>query len=556
MLNLTKIAELTKEHLLGKINTDLKCLTGLPVTNEQIQLLQKNGNYSENWKNVFVTEETNIGRIRKCEFSGKVYIHLPDGELQATSFYECKLEAPLLISSTAKISGIEIHTGVIIENCGVIRWTSSPMVLVSVIDAGVETGERAVPILPVLDHNAVAYLASAEGRADIHVIEKLQLQLKDSLKGVIAEEAVVKNTGNIENTVISRNVQIDNAGVIRDSILFANSCVQDGALVRNSVLQWNAVADSYAIVESSIVGEGAEVERHGKLTNSFLGADSVLGEGEVTASVVGPLTGIHHQCLLIAALWPGGLGNIGYGANIGSNHTSRLPDQEIRPGTGFFFGLSTSVKFPSDFTESPFSVIATGITTLPQKLTFPFSLITLPHNRPAGVPEAYCMLKPGWMLQYNLYALFRNAWKYKNRSKALYTRINSNVFSEEITGLVQNALANLSETEVSKIPGIGKNFVTEIDRESGIDIYRKYLTAINLWNKYSSDLLSSEEKQEFLQLIYYAKDLLISSREKDFIRGNRIIDDYTKVREPLENDEFIRFFDSFVKTIIENLQND
>lgn len=555
MLEFTNVVKQIKEHLLSKINIDLKCLQGSPLTNEQIKLLQNHGNYSDNWKNVYITAETKIDKIRKCDFSGKVYIHLPHGELLSTSFHECKLEAPLLISSTTQITRMEIHNEVIIENCGIISWASPPQALSSVIDAGIETGERAVPILPVFDHNDVAYLATAGGRSDVYIFEKLQCQLKGKLKGVLAEKAMLRNTASVENSVVLQNVTIDNACVIRDSILLDKSSVKDGALVRNSVLQWNALADSGAIVESSIVGECADVERHGKLTNSFLGADSVLGEGEVTASVVGPLTGIHHQCLLIAALWPGGLGNIGYGANIGSNHTSRLPDQEVRPGTGFFFGLSSSVKFPSDFSESPFSVIATGITTLPQKLSFPFSLITLPYTHPIGVPEAYCMLKPGWMLQHNMYALFRNAWKYKNRSKALHTEVDSMVFTEETTRLVKNALANLSVKEIDKIVGIGKNFITESDRESGIDIYKKYLTAFDLWGKYQNSSLTSEEKDEFLQLIYYAKDLLISSREKDFIRGNRIIADYSKVRTPLENDEFIRFFNSFVEAIIYNLEN-
>ena len=61
----------------------------------------------------------------------------------------------------------------------------------------------------------------------------------------------------------------------------------------------------------------------GKLTHSVLGPDSGVGAGECLHCLVGPFVGFHHQSLLIATIWPLGRGNVGYGANVGSNHTSR-----------------------------------------------------------------------------------------------------------------------------------------------------------------------------------------------------------------------------------------
>lgn len=60
-----------------------------------------------------------------------------------------------------------------------------------------------------------------------------------------------------------------------------------------------------------------------QVTHSILGPDSGVGSGECHHSLVGPFVGFHHQALLIAAIWPLGRGNVGYGANVGSNHTSR-----------------------------------------------------------------------------------------------------------------------------------------------------------------------------------------------------------------------------------------
>lgn len=435
--------------------------------------------------------------------------------------------------------------GSIVEYCGSIQWDSTSGAIDAFINAGVETGERRVPIVPHFDHNDVAFLGSAVGREKIEECILLRNEIRDKLRGVIGRDAVVSHCSCIQNSLILDKGRVSNATAVRGSILMNGASAGDGALVRNSVLQWNSSVDSFAIVENSIVGECAVVERHGKLTDSFLGADSVLGEGEVTASVVGPLTGIHHQSLLIAAMWPGGLGNIGYGANIGSNHTSRLPDQEIKPGTGQFFGLSTSVKFPADFSRSPFTIIATGLTTLPQRVSFPFSLITLPRKRPQNVPDGWCRLIPGWMLSENLYSVLRNSWKYKNRLRAVHTTVDTSVFSEEVLEQVRDAKERLEQHSGSNIPGVGKNFITEEDRLKGIEVYRKCLRSLELWKKHLTESLNAGETGEMLDLLRYVRSTTISSRAKDYKRGDRIIDDYLAVRPLPEEDEFIQILEAF-----------
>lgn len=92
--------------------------------------------------------------------------------------------------------------------------------------------------------------------------------------------------------------------------------------------------DTMGMVHNSVMCEHSHVERHGMLTDSVLGPNSGVAEGEVTASLCGPFVGFHHQSLLIASFWPEGKGNVGYGANVGSNHTSKAPDQELWPGEG------------------------------------------------------------------------------------------------------------------------------------------------------------------------------------------------------------------------------
>jgi hypothetical protein len=168
-----------------------------------------------------------------------------------------------------------------------------------------------------------------------------------------------------------------------------------------------------------------------------------VAEGELTASLFGPFVGFHHQSLLIAALWPSGRGNVGYGANIGSNHTGKAPDQEVRPGEGTFFGLATSIKFPFNMAKSPYSIIASGVTCMPQKLEMPFSLINSPSENITGLSNSINEIIPAWMLTNCMYALLRNESKFKSRQSQgteHMLAISVNVFCGLFVGTVPKCL--------------------------------------------------------------------------------------------------------------------
>ncbi|RKZ09965.1 hypothetical protein DRQ25_04600 [Candidatus Fermentibacteria bacterium] len=361
----------------------------------------------------------------------------------------------------------------------------------------------------------------------------------------------------MKNCFIGSGVEILNACALRNSTVLGGepnpTSVLDGALVRDSILKWGSRVDSGAIVEKSIVGEASVVEKHGKLTSSFLGPNSVLAEGEITASLAGPFTSSHHQSLLIAARWPGGRGNIGYGANIGSNHTSRLPDQEIRPGEGMFFGLACSVKFPADYSQAPYSIIATGVTALPGRVEFPFSLICEPFSSVDGIPPAFNQIIPGWVLSDNLFAVKRNEEKYSSRNRAIHWKSDAKIIREETVRMMMSSLQKLNVRSVkeiyteSDICGLGKNYLTEAHRLRAIETYRfhiRYFALECLSNSpdklsvFQRDYLEREfpgvSGKELHRIVSDMRDVIAESirisREKDYTRGCRIITDYGDVR--------------------------
>lgn len=420
--------------------------------------------------------------------------------------------------------------------------------------------------------------------------------------GVVAAGARITCSSAIKDSFIGSDVRIDGVTLVENCTVLGSpgeeTSISHGSIVRNSCVQWGCEVTSMAIVESSVLTEHSHVERHGKATSSIVGPNSGIAEGEVTSSLIGPFVGFHHQSMLIAALWPEGKGNIGYGANIGSNHTSRAPDQEIWCGEGLFFGLGANVKFPANYVNSPYSVIATAVVTLPQKVEFPFSLIANPENRPPGIPEPYNELFPGWVLAHNLYAILRNEGKFKKRNKARRTEFNFKVFRPDTVAKMISARESLRGISVIKesytsneVPGAGKNFITEKGRNEGIDTYSffiQYYALQGLGEKLLKDralkkdpaltcepvsensewefvrgILASERfdglssRDNMSSLIRFHEAVMkktIDSKEKDDIRGRRIIDDYDHINVKAAEDAFIREAGETTKKSIEEIE--
>jgi hypothetical protein len=475
----------------------------------------------------------------------------------------CRIERSNLLRN------LHIGEGTVIENCGRLTYEYGSMCGCGVeLELGVETGERNVPSFPFLDVLLASVLSGGSDRADNLAmyrtfLDEFLTKLISRKSGVIGRSCRIQDTPVVENCWIGSRGSIVNACAVRNSTLLGGelnpASVLDGALVRNSILKWGSRVDSMAIVEKSILGEASVVEKHGKLSSSFLGPNSVLAEGEITASLAGPFTAAHHQSLLIAARWPEGRGNIGYGANVGSNHTSRRPDQEIRPGEGMFFGLACSMKFPADFSEAPYTIIATGVTALPQKVEFPFSLICEPFSSVDGVPPAFNQIIPSWVLSDNLFAIQRNEKKYLSRNRARHWEPRGGIIRKDIVKMMLKALEKLEVESIKEIytdkdiSGLGKNFLTEAHRLRAIETYRFHVRFFALdclsdedgpdkTSAFKKDILTREfpnaTREELLEILSEMRsdiaDSIRACREKDYSRGCRIIEDYADVRS-LEN---------------------
>jgi hypothetical protein len=269
----------------------------------------------------------------------------------------------------------------------------------------------------------------------------------------------------VQNVYLHENASIQAATSVSNATLLPKSSIGNSCTASNVLLQWNASIMDHSTVSDTILMEQAHCGPSSIVANTVLGPDVHVSAGELHASVMGPNTNAHHQSLIIGVLWPMGRGNVGYGANVGSNHTGRLPDQETAAGEGTFWGLSCVIKFPVDLTFAPYSIVAAGTTMPPQRVCMPFSLIV---EQPGGVVE----IIPGWLLQSSPYTLARSEKKFATRRKAkrhdFYT--GWKIIRPEIVDMCRWARSTL-EAGTSK--GIGANTLTDRARDVGIRAYRE-----------------------------------------------------------------------------------
>jgi len=571
----------------------------------EIETLKSNNNFAENWNLIEVNGEIEFNCIRNNTFIGNVII---SSNKTGVNFSETSLR-PGIYNST--IENCIIDEGVLINRVGLLKnyYIGKNSLLLNngsiisnefpvygngtEIPVGIETGGRDIILYTEITLEEAEKLALQRGDKELldsykNFVERYIKAIKFK-NGIIYENVKIMNTSLIQDTFVGLGCEINSATSIKNSSILSNleerTKIKEGVYISDSIIQWGCEVSSMAIVSSSALTEHSDAERHGKVTNSIIGPNTGIGEGEVTASLVGPFVGFHHQSLLIGAIWPEGKGNIGYGANVGSNHTGKAPDQEIFCGEGTFFGLGTNIKFPANFVKAPYTIIATGVTALPQKVEFPFSLIITPSETLEGISPAYNEIIPAWVLSDNIFAVKRNEGKYQKRNKAKRSKFVFEVFRPEIVDLMIEArerLKNVKEIKNvytdSDIKGLGKNFMYEKSRLKAIETYTffiKYYALKGLmkrisellkngvkkvnWNllePLSSDSRWQHEKKVLLAefpekkslkellelLIEYESKIAESvkiSKEKDDKRGAKIIDDYNQVHTLADKDSFV-----------------
>jgi hypothetical protein len=576
------------------------------LADSEIDQLERAGNSCGNWSRVRVADSFDSRRVRNCQFLGDIVlgrftrrhriaenVELLAG-IESGTLANCVIGNEALIRDVKLLANYVVGEGAILFDCGTIVCEGhTSFGNGDSLSLGNESGGREVPVFADIDIEMAGAVAQYRRRkVFLRTFRQAVAEYRDKVisnRGIISREVMIRSTPNVRNTYFGPNARIDGATLVADSTLLSSKEepveIGSGACVTGSLLQWGSGVSTLAVVDRSVLTEHSHVEQHGRVSASILGPNCGVARGEVSSSLVGPFVNLHHESLLIASLWPEGRGNVSYGVMAGANHTSKAPDQEFRLGEGTFLGLGVKVRFPADLSRAPYTVFAAGVTALPQKILFPFSLINVPSEHHAGVPPAYNEIFPAWLLTDNFYALRRNEGKFQTRNRARRARFDFRVLRPNIVDLMRDACRRLEAVQDIKkvyserdISGLGKNYLTELSRGRAILGYRFYIRFYALrtlkekverfldsghytsLEKLLREPSTETEWEQARQIISEEPDIhtvdaglrllpvmleevaqsVERSKAKDDERGVRIMDDYADTHIPAAQDPIVR----------------
>ncbi len=577
------------------------------ITSEERSTLERNGNIVSG--NILVSGNANWTNIRNNVFLGTVILnkfeetglglggasHLPklSSCIGGSTLSDVVVDGACFVKDCAMIHSVFLSAGCVLISNGIVAGNFSSKVfgIGTEIVLCEETGSRSIfshPDKCSLEDVSRAIQTKTSRTAFNEAALAFKSDLSSSLGNmpgcIVGADAVIMKCSRIESSWIQSGCRISNSEV-SESIVHGGAKIDNG-IVEKSILGRLSSVESFSVVEHSILCDFTKVSIHGKVVHSLVGSYSGVESGECVSSLLGPFVGFHHQSLCIATYWPSGRGNIGYGANVGSNHSGKAPDCELIAGEGVFFGLATVVKFPCNFANAPYSLIASGVTCLPQKLEMPFSLINSAADN-GGLNEIW----PAWVLSDNMFTLLRNEDKFGKRQRSEASVVYEHeIFRPDIMDLVIEArkkLMNVSAPHADKIytesdiPGLGKNILRESARLRAIDTYsfvlrwyalRGYyrrvtaglsvidstadllrnadlgnisITRTNdperLWAHCRSILLMEQMNlretksllEEFSKLDFLISANCVASKTKDDVRGSRIVGNlYSEFHQP------------------------
>lgn len=403
------------------------------LTREERELLERQGCSALDWEHVYITDSTDLGRIRDVIFRGDVHI----GSLQSGEITDCRLEDVVtgtdvrIIGVRGGVKGCRVGDNARIENVARIEFEPEAACGVGAyVETLDETGSRPVVIYPGIS----AQVATLMAREPRWVSETLREELSEFLdakavKAEIGEDASVLDCGPIHNVSIGREVRVEGARLLRNGSIVNNaapgrclSFVGAGVDAENFIIEDGRV-DSGAILRNCYVGQGASIEKGFSAHDSLFFANCSMENGEACALFAGPYSVSMHKSTLLIGCQTSFM-NAGSATNQ-SNHMYKLGpvhwgvlERGVKTSSNSYLMLGADI--------GAFSLLMGDHKTHPDSTQFPFSYLF-------GDERGATVVVPGAMLR--SCGLMRDEKKWPTRDRRLKRKLP---FNDRITFEVLN----------------------------------------------------------------------------------------------------------------------
>ncbi len=414
-----------------------------PLKLDEVALLNKNGNSSDNWSNVMVSDIFLPELVHNCSFFGLVRI----GQLEPYFREFHNLRRPVGLYNSTIISS-DIGNNVVIDNVnylshyiigndvmlvninelattdhakfgnGILKEGEPEAIRIQLEICNENGGRSIIPFDGMLPGDAWLWSRFREDepvQARFREFTENEFDKRRGYYGIIGDRTVIKNCRIVKDVKTGTDAYLKGANKLKNltinSSAAAKSQVGEGCELVNGIIG-NGCRIFYGVkAVRFILASHSQLKYGARLINSYLGNNATISCCEVLNSLIFPAHEQHHNNSFLCASLLMGQSNMAAGATIGSNHNSRSADGELIAGRGFWPGLCVSVKHNSRFAS--FIIVAKGDYPAELDIPLPFSLLS------NDMSNDELLVMPAYWFLHNMYALARNAWKYVDRDKRI-----------------------------------------------------------------------------------------------------------------------------------------
>lgn len=409
----------------------------------EIEQLVRNQNQADDWNKILVSDAFNPELVKNCKFFGLVRIgklepffleyhnlRMPVG-LYNSHIISCDIGDNVIIDNVSYLSHYIIGNEAILVNVNEMSTTSHAKFGNGIVKEGEEEdvriwlelcnengGRKVAPFSGMLPGDAWLW---SRHRTDALFQSKLleftqnEFDVKRGYYGKVGDRCIIKNTLIIKDVWFGSDAYVKGANKLKNltihSTADASTQIGEGCELVNGIVSEGCTLFYGVKAVRFLMAAQSQLKYGARLINSYLGSNATISCCEVLNSLIFPSHEQHHNNSFLCAALVQGQSNMAAGATVGSNHNSRGADGEIIAGRGFWPGLCVSLKHNSRL--ATFTIVAKGDYPAELDIPIPFSLIS------NDVTHDELIVMPGYWFQYNLYALSRNAWKYKARDKRI-----------------------------------------------------------------------------------------------------------------------------------------
>ena len=458
---------------------------------DEVEELKKNGNNSDDWNFVMVTDSFLPELIHHCNFYGLVRIGIlepfylefhnlrrPVG-LYNSTIISCDIGNNVVIDNVNYLSHYIIGNDVILINVSEIETTDhakfgngilkegEPEAIRIELEICNENGGRSIiPFDGMLPGDAWLF---SRFRDDLGLQKKFrefseqQFDKRRGFYGTIGDRTVIKNCKIVKDVNIGTDAYLKGANKLKNltinSSAKSKTQIGEGCELVNGIIGYGCRIFYGVKAVRFILASNSQLKYGARLINSYLGNNSTISCCEVLNSLIFPAHEQHHNNSFLCASLLMGQTNMAAGATVGSNHNSRGADGELIAGRGFWPGLCVSIKHNSRFAS--FIIMAKGDYPAELDIPIPFSLVS------NDVSKDELVIMPAYWFLHNMYALARNAWKYGDRDKRLEKKqlLEFNYLAPDS---VQELAAGIEHLQLIAARSWHKHQAARTDRDSNV----------------------------------------------------------------------------------------